>query len=97
VKCLGTITEFGTNAFVDVYGFDLITELAAADWEESSMLGDLSATSDTLPEFEESEYGKEWWYEKLAFWIRALRWMIFQLQSTNLTLHGLSLNGDTRQ
>jgi hypothetical protein len=51
VKALGTITEFGTNAFATAYTYDQ----AGVTWGGAI----------TIPSLPSTEYYREWWYAKL--------------------------------
>jgi hypothetical protein len=57
VKALGTITEFGTNAFATAYTYDQ----AGVTWGGTVGLS-ASALQPSLPS---AEYYREWWYAKL--------------------------------
>jgi len=59
VKALGTITEFGENAFYNSYGYDLAA--MGETWD-----GDINlADSFTSPTYPANQYAKQWWYAKL--------------------------------
>ena len=57
VKALGTITEFGTNAFATGYTFDQ----TSVTW--GGTLGTFGVSG--LPQSSEQSYQQEWWYAKL--------------------------------
>jgi len=59
VKALGTITEFGTNAFTATYGYDLAA--MGETWNGNIDL----ATSFGSATYPANYYYKEWWYAKL--------------------------------